>query len=602
MTYSSMTIASIIDDLSIRLFLPAIQRPFVWEPEQIIMLFDSLMKDYPISSFLFWDIRPENRDGWDIYRFVENFRYGETHNELIEPDGREVVMVLDGQQRLTSLLIGLRGSYSTKLKHKRHSNPDAWIRQRLYIDLLREAAEAGKDDELGISYGFRFAAQQPESTAECLWIKVGAILDYPDENQFVRWTEALWDAAPPQLTKAQERVFHRNIQRLWRMIWRDQCIASYTEKGQSLDRVLDIFVRANAGGTKLSKSDLLLSMITSKWRSMNAREEIESFVDHLNEDLDRKNDFDKDFVMRSCLVVCDLEVSYKVERFTNINLALIESRWPSIRRAIERTVRLVNRFGIDRDTLTSKNALLPITYYVARIDSALDGSSAYETINRERIRRWIISALVNTVFGFSSDQTLAAARAAVQDGLVQGQDFPIGKLNLALKQKRGRLIAFEDKNLDGFLELSYGQRMVFLALSLLYDEQGWGTVSYHIDHIIPRASFSANRLRGMGVPEHRVGEFQEAGNRIGNLQLLLGRENSEKAAMPFAEWIGTRDPGYLDRHLIPTDPSLWDPLRLPEFVVAREELVKKRLGSLFWLISRQVGAHEPGKAVATVAQ
>lgn len=602
MAYASTTIVNILDGVSTRLFLPAIQRPFVWEPEQIVMLFDSLMKDYPISSFLFWDIRPENRDGWDIYRFVENFRYGETHNELVEPDGREVAMVLDGQQRLTSLLIGLRGSYSVKLKRKRHSNPDAWVRQRLYIDLLKEATEAARDDELGVSYGFHFAAQQPESTPERLWIKVGAMLDYPDEDRFDRWTEALWDAAPPQLTKAQERVFRRNIQRLWRMVWRDQCIASYTEKGQSLDRVLDIFVRANAGGTKLSKSDLLLSMITSKWTSMNAREEIAGFVDYLNEKLDRKNDFDKDFVMRSCLVVCDLEVSYKVERFTNANLALIESRWPSIRQAIERTVRLVNRFGIDRDTLTSKNALLPITYYVARTDSALDGSSTFEAVNRERIRRWIISALVNTVFGFSSDQTLAAARAAVQDGLIQGQDFPVGKLNLALKQKRGRLVTFEDKNLDGFLELSYGQRMVFLALSLLYDEQGWGTTSYHIDHIIPRASFSANRLRGLGVSEHRVGEFQEAGNRIGNLQLLLGRENSEKAAVAFAEWIGTRDPGYLDRHLIPADPSLWEPLQLPEFVAAREELIKKRLGSLFWILPHQVAGGDLGKEMATAAQ
>src|SRR4051794_2527157 len=171
MAYSSTNIAGVLDQLNGRLFLPAIQRPFVWEPEQILMLFDSLMKGYPISSFLFWDIRPENRNHWDIYRFVENFRYGETHNELVEPDGREILMVLDGQQRLTSLLVGLRGSYSIKLKHKRHSNPDAWVRQRLYIDLLKEPTGEGGADEFGVSYGFRFAAQQPENTPESLWIK-----------------------------------------------------------------------------------------------------------------------------------------------------------------------------------------------------------------------------------------------------------------------------------------------------------------------------------------------------------------------------------------------------------------------------------------------
>ena len=110
--------------------MPAIQRPFVWGPEQLLQLFDSLIKGYPINSFLFWKVAPENRLIGKIYKFAEHFRYGEIHNEIAEPAGRDITLVLDGQQRLTSFLIGLRGSFTVKAKGKRWDNPSAWQRKR----------------------------------------------------------------------------------------------------------------------------------------------------------------------------------------------------------------------------------------------------------------------------------------------------------------------------------------------------------------------------------------------------------------------------------------------------------------------------------------
>ncbi|QPB21098.1 DUF262 domain-containing protein [Rhizobium sp. 007] len=82
----------------------------------MLTLFDSLMKGYPISSFLFWNVAPENELHWQIYKFSENFRYGEVHNENADVSGGKLTLILDGQQRLTSLLIGLRGSFTVKAK------------------------------------------------------------------------------------------------------------------------------------------------------------------------------------------------------------------------------------------------------------------------------------------------------------------------------------------------------------------------------------------------------------------------------------------------------------------------------------------------------
>ena len=117
MSYVSSTVGRVLDQINRTYFLPAIQRPYVWQPDQIVALFDSLMKGYPISSFLFWEIKPERRNDWEVYKFIENFRFGDTHNEMAEPDGRDVVLVLDGQQRLTSLLIGLRGTFTVHNFH-----------------------------------------------------------------------------------------------------------------------------------------------------------------------------------------------------------------------------------------------------------------------------------------------------------------------------------------------------------------------------------------------------------------------------------------------------------------------------------------------------
>ncbi|MDF1722046.1 MAG: DUF262 domain-containing HNH endonuclease family protein [Minwuia sp.] len=549
MSYSSATIVAIVDQINRSYFLPAIQRPYVWEPDQIVALFDSLLKGYPISSFLFWELQPENTRNWEIYKFFEHFRYGDVHNEQADADGRDVTLVLDGQQRLTSLLIGLRGSYTVKLKHKRWDNPAAWVQHRLYLDIFKDPGTEDQEDreDFGITYGLKFSARQPENSLTHCWFKVGQILDFRDEDEFDRFKDELLDDLPGEVTRQQERIARRNLERLYRTIWKDDVIAFYTEKNQSYDRVLDIFIRANDGGSKLSKSDLLLSMITSKWDGVNARDEIYSFVERLNNDLDRKNDLNKDFVMRSCLVISDLDHVYKVNNFTTDSLAVIQRKWPEIKHAVETTVRLINRFGIDRDTLTSMNALLPIAYYVSRLgQTRLDGSTPFEARNRESIRLWLLGALLNNVFGGNSDQTIGIARALVRDGMGHSSDFPFMELSEGLQKRRGRTVAFDSNNTDALLDTRYGQRTCFLGLSTIYDEHNWGSAIYHIDHIIPRSLGARKNLQRLELPEPRIEEILQCVDRIGNLQLLPGRENSEKSNMEFFDWIGTRDEGFLE--------------------------------------------------------
>jgi hypothetical protein len=282
-------------------------------------------------------------------------------------------------------------------------------------------------------------------------------------------------------------------------------------------------------------------MVTSKWDGMNAREEIYNFVDRLNSELTRKNDFDKDFIMKSCLVLTDLPVKYKVENFNNANLTQIEKNWKDIKSAIERGVDLSNYFGIDRENLTSANALIPIIYYLFRQPKrTLRGTTPFDKQNASAIRQWLLMTLLNNVFGGSSDTMLQTIREVLQTHGSTGTDFPVANINVAIT-RQGRVSSFDQNNGDRFLALTYQDPESFLALSLLYDENGWGTMTYQKDHIFPQAAFTTKALTAAGFPIEQIEDLQLLQHTLGNLDLMLATENQGKSDEQFGSWLKTRD-------------------------------------------------------------
>jgi hypothetical protein len=142
------------------------------------------MRGYPINSFLFWELQPENFGDWDVYQFVRKFRQGNIHNEEATPStDKPAILVLDGQQRLTSLLIGLMGSYTMRLKKARKLADSSWFEDALYLDLLQqpELAEDADPDEAAVRetyFGFKFLANEkpPASSKSHLWFRVSDIM------------------------------------------------------------------------------------------------------------------------------------------------------------------------------------------------------------------------------------------------------------------------------------------------------------------------------------------------------------------------------------------------------------------------------------------
>src|SRR6476620_10241210 len=110
MSYKPKTLFRLIEDINSSLYLPHIQRPFVWEEEQMVKLFDSLMRNYPIQTLLFWRTKDEIK----ARQFMKVVDWDADLSDHYEPnvskEGHEKVFVLDGQQRLQTLFAIFSGA------------------------------------------------------------------------------------------------------------------------------------------------------------------------------------------------------------------------------------------------------------------------------------------------------------------------------------------------------------------------------------------------------------------------------------------------------------------------------------------------------------
>lgn len=154
-----------------KLVLPAIQREFVWSSEQICALFDSLMRGYPIGEMLYWEVEGEECTKWRWYDFMTYWhdrdrRRCEEHGV---PSADRLCAVLDGQQRLTALNIGVRGWMVKKTPRMWWTSPDAFPRRTLHLLV------GGTPNDTAWKHDFRFCTEEEAEEAEGVALEVGRI-------------------------------------------------------------------------------------------------------------------------------------------------------------------------------------------------------------------------------------------------------------------------------------------------------------------------------------------------------------------------------------------------------------------------------------------
>ncbi len=556
--------------------LPAIQREFVWKPEQIERLFDSLMQGYPFGTFLFWKVPAETSGKFKFYDFVRRYHQRDAAHcpELGTLHHQSVTAVLDGQQRLTALNIGLRGSMAMKQPNKWWTNPDAFPERVLRLDLL---APVRPDDD-GAVYRFRFLSDEQAAKDETAhWFKVPDIMATED---VIDLNDMLVDAGfSGEALKGALRL----LSRLYRVIHTDPLVHYYEEDTPNLDRVLNIFIRLNSGGTVLSYSDLLLSIAVAQWTKIDARSEIHRLVDELNR-MGTGFAFSQDFVLKAGLMLADIaSVGFKVENFTSDNMAKLEADWPAIRSALVRTVELAASFGLNGQTLRADSALLPIAYYLYRRNAPENYVSHTQfASDREIIRGWLIRSLLKAsgIWGSGLDTLLTALREAMQAGPTQA--FPVEELRRVMSV-RGKSLAFEPAEIEDMLHMEYGDRRMFALLSLLYPFVDLRN-NFHMDHVFPISRFGAAKLRRSGYDDEEAERLAHRANQLPNIQLLEGAANIEKRASLPEEWLArykvdeASRADYRDRHVLGTLPV--DLADFDRFYEERRQSLRGRLSAL----------------------
>ena len=227
--------------------LPAIQREFVWKPEQIARLFDSLMQGYPFGTFLYWKVEKANSSRYKFYGFVCNYHERDSPHCPPLPifHDNDLTAVLDGQQRLTALNIGLCGSMAWRLPYRWKNNPTAYPVRHLYLDLLADRRDSSESGEI---YRFEFLTEESAASddpKEC-WFRVSDILGMQSGPEILAWLNA-------RLSQDETTQAFTTLDQLYQVVHNKIFISFYEEKSQDLEKVLNVFIPMNSGGTVLGR-------------------------------------------------------------------------------------------------------------------------------------------------------------------------------------------------------------------------------------------------------------------------------------------------------------------------------------------------------------
>ena len=562
----------------------------MWEAWQIEWLFDSLMQGYPFGSFLFWEIRDKKaKNDYKYYEFIRIFRQRYiTHNPGFSTKNHtDFEAVLDGQQRLTAIYLGLLGTYAYKLPRVRWDDSEYALPTRTLHFNIKGPAEDVVEEESGRVFEFSFLTDAEYQKDPDKWFLVGDILKVAEIFDFNKMLK--------ERGYQDSEFASKSLSTLHSVVHMKPIINYYLVKEADMERALNVFVRVNAGGEKLSLSDMLMSTAIANWTKKDAKREIFGLVDKIQS---KGFYISKDLVLKSCLYLYSSDIRYKVTNFSAAQVKLFEDNWDAIAESILAVFNLIRDFGFEESSLTSKNALLPIIYWVHHKQLAKDIATKTQLgTERQQIRVWLHSMLLKGIFGGSADTVLSAIRKAfstastskiekfgkpfILPGLAK---FPAQSIETILKSQ-GIDPDINDDFIDSLLYTKYEEKRAFSILSLLAPNLDYRNGDFHKDHLHPASTFKSKRnLKNLGISDEDLDFYldQDNWNSILNLRHLDANENKSKQDKPLADWVkgeAKRQKAAVNKFCIERDipTNILDISKFKEFIAERRKLLSKRL-------------------------
>lgn len=590
----AITIRQAIRNIDDRTFLlPAIQRNFVWSPKQICVLFDSLMREYPINTFMMWDVTsPEIKNKYRFYSFLTDYcqRFKESNDYVpTQGDFKDFKAVIDGQQRLTSIYIGLKGTYAYKQPRvwwPNARNDQALPPRRLYLDLAKGLD--GEENESMAQYHFRLLTEKQVAAfgddPSSRWFEVGKVLSLPDVRSV---DEIPFEVVLPYLEKhglASNSFARKALTRLYYLVRHEEVIHFYNEESQDIDHVLDVFIRTNSGGTPLAFSDLLMSIAIANWDG-DARKDIDELVTEVRQSSEMQFSIGRDWVLKTCLMLTGADVRFRVKNFDSDQVSIIQQQWPEIRACVVATFKLLRKFGLNDQSLRAKNAVIPLAFYMYK--QSFRDKPLYHTINninylreeRLALSRWLHMVLLRGIFGGQADGVLTKMQRLLARHLDKGL-FPLDEIIEAFTATNKDL-RFDEAYLRGLLDIQYEDSRCRSVLSLLFPEIN-ENLQLDIDHLHPSRAFAKTALAKKDFLQKDPGlmAFYHSPinwNSIANLHLLNASQNRSKKDLSLAEWMTEKDTGFKPADLLLNEDDSLHFAYFQTFCEKRREALMQRL-------------------------
>jgi hypothetical protein len=510
------------------MILPEFQRGYVWTRDQVRSYLNSLYRGYPTGSFLIWKTPtpPRVRGG------------------MLGEDSKSFRLILDGQQRLTTIFALMEGIPPPFYEGDKLSFP-------LYFNLVKEefayykpSLMKGKPEWLGVTAFFQkgLAAFLTEiSSME------------QEMRDFYFDKESMAKLA--QLDQVRNYLYYHK---------------ELTELG--MDRVVEVFNLVNSSGTPLSKSDLALAHICSMWPE--AREE---FRDAQARCSKKGFWFDLSFFTRCVAVVATGSAIYDPPLYRT-PIDDIKGAWPKVQKALDYVLNVLrgDAYIDSASTLPSSSVLVPLVAFLAA-----GGKSSFDSdVQKRSFLHWMYAAMMWGRYSGSSETKLQADIEALKS------DDPPPKLRDNLILDRGR-IRVEPKDLEGagirspFYPMTYVVARSRNAVDwfngvALYQKAIGQSMGLENHHIFPQA------LLYKGPYDSTDPGHKRTVNEIANIAFLTKQANLGISARDpglYLPEVIARYPDALRQQSVPQSSGLWDVLRFEDFLAERRRLLAEAINT-----------------------
>jgi uncharacterized protein with ParB-like and HNH nuclease domain len=495
--------------------IPDFQRPFTWKNNQIEDLFDSIFINYPLPRFFVWTVGLNAQSPIILYKFPTEAQLINSDTDPFEQNeynqNQGHIAICDGQQRLTSLIIGLKGY---KLSNK-----------RLYFDLFWEPNEGNETKR------FHFLKESDvkriDLAGEHRYILVQDIFD-----NYIQFRENNMNRG--QITNQLMNLFLGPVGVNNNLIITAQTnlvelLNNFNEPSlefidirevipnEGISEATEFFTRLNSGGTALTKNQILFSLL-SKYFGTGIKNEFNDLIKNHRNNL---KGIDGDFILRSCQFILRDQVLFDIKQFNDGFGNEIVQNWYFIRQAISETLNYLSKLDVGVNILKSKNSIIPIIYHFYKKHEQLNN---YDISNDETrdILKYLFRSNLTNFYGGQGNLALTTIKNNLNNCHQQnGFNFNFDFINQNLPQYKRLHLEIDDSRIEDFSKLkldSKNESIIKLILRILTNNFNPND-DIEIDYIHPSSICSrANTLTLHGVD---IGDTPYIVNNYKHLTNLL---------------------------------------------------------------------------------